>query len=40
VTEDAQIVVSDAPGRQRFEAAIDGEVAGFLVYRSKEGSWR
>jgi hypothetical protein len=33
VTDDAQIVVSDAPGRQRFEATVDGEPAGMLVYR-------
>lgn len=37
MTEDAQIVIADAPGRQRFEASIDGEVAGFLVYRSRQG---
>lgn len=37
MTEGAQIVIADAPGRQRFEASIDGEVAGFLVYRSRQG---
>ena len=37
MTEDAQIVIADAPERQRFEATIDGEVAGFLVYRSRQG---
>ncbi len=37
MTEGAQIVIADAPGRQRFEATIDGEVAGFLAYRSRQG---
>jgi predicted GNAT family acetyltransferase len=37
VTEDAQIVVSDAPERERFEITVDGELAGFLVYRSRKG---
>jgi uncharacterized protein len=37
VTEDAQIVVSDAPDRERFEVTVDGELAGFLVYRLREG---
>jgi hypothetical protein len=37
VTDDAQIVVADAPGRQRFEVTVDGELAGFLVYRTREG---
>jgi uncharacterized protein len=37
VTEDAQIVVTDARGRQRFEVTVDGELAGFLVYRSRKG---
>ena len=37
MTEDAQIVVADAPGRQRFEVTVDGELAGFLVYRSRRG---
>jgi uncharacterized protein len=37
VTEDARIVVADAPGRQRFEVTVDDELAGFLVYRSKKG---
>jgi uncharacterized protein len=32
-----QIVVADAPGRQRFEANVDGELAGFLVYRRRKG---
>ncbi|HEX4305191.1 MAG TPA: GNAT family N-acetyltransferase [Solirubrobacterales bacterium] len=37
MTEDARIVVTDAPGRQRFEVSVDGEPAGFLVYRSRKG---
>ena len=37
VTEDAQIVVTDAPERKRFEVTVGGELAGFLVYRSREG---
>jgi hypothetical protein len=37
VTEDAQFVVGDAPERKRFEATVDGELAGFLVYRSRQG---
>lgn len=37
MTDDAQIVVNDAPGRQRFEVTVDGELAGFLVYRAREG---
>jgi uncharacterized protein len=37
VTEDAQIVVSDAPERERFEVTVDGEPAGFLVYRARDG---
>jgi predicted GNAT family acetyltransferase len=37
VTEDAQIVVVDAPERKRFEASVDGELAGFLIYRLRPG---
>jgi predicted GNAT family acetyltransferase len=37
VTDDAQIVLTDAPGHQRFEVTDDGELAGFLVYRAREG---
>jgi predicted GNAT family acetyltransferase len=37
MTEDARIVVSDAPDRKRFEATVDGELAGFLVYRCRKG---
>jgi uncharacterized protein len=32
-----EIVVSDAPERKRFEVTVDGELAGFLVYRAREG---
>jgi predicted GNAT family acetyltransferase len=37
VTEDARIVVADAPERERFEVTVDGEPAGFLVYHSRKG---
>jgi uncharacterized protein len=37
VTEDARIVVVDAPERKRFEVSVDGEPAGFLVYRVRKG---
>jgi predicted GNAT family acetyltransferase len=37
VTEDARIVVADAPDRKRFEVTVDDELAGFLVYRSRKG---
>ena len=37
MTEDAQIVVTDAPERKRFEASVEGELAGFLVYRLRPG---
>ncbi|MBS1889540.1 MAG: N-acetyltransferase [Actinobacteria bacterium] len=37
MTEDAQIVVADAPERERFEVTVDGELAGFLVYRLRRG---
>jgi hypothetical protein len=37
MSDDAQIVVSDAPERERFEVTVDGELAGFLVYRSRKG---
>jgi predicted GNAT family acetyltransferase len=30
-------VVADAPERSRYEATIDGRVAGFLEYRRREG---
>ena len=35
MTEDPQIVIADAPERQRFEASLDGETVGFLIYRSR-----
>jgi predicted GNAT family acetyltransferase len=37
VSAEPEIVVSDAPERKRFEVTVDGEPAGFLVYRAKEG---
>jgi len=37
VSADARIEIADAPGRQRFEATVDGELAGFLVYRRRRG---
>ncbi len=37
MTDDARIVVVDAPERKRFEATVDDELAGFLVYRSRKG---
>jgi predicted GNAT family acetyltransferase len=37
VSAEPQIVVSDAPERERFEVTVDGELAGFLVYRAKTG---
>jgi predicted GNAT family acetyltransferase len=33
VTRNASPEISDAPERRRYEARIDGEVAGFLTYR-------
>jgi predicted GNAT family acetyltransferase len=37
VTDDARIVVTDAPERKRFEVTVDSELAGSLVYRVKGG---
>jgi uncharacterized protein len=37
MSAEPQIVVSDAPERKRFEVTVDGEPAGFLVYRTKPG---
>jgi len=37
VPADAQVVVSDAPERDRFVAAVDGEPAGFIVYGLRPG---
>jgi uncharacterized protein len=37
VSDEPEIVVSDAPERKRFEVTVDGEPAGFLVYRAKKG---
>jgi predicted GNAT family acetyltransferase len=36
VSEDPQIVVADAPERKRFEVTVDGELAGFLIYRERK----
>jgi hypothetical protein len=33
VTEEPRIVISDAPERKRFIVTVDGETAGYLVYR-------
>jgi predicted GNAT family acetyltransferase len=37
VSAEPEIVVSDAPERKRFEGTVDAELAGFLVYRTREG---
>jgi predicted GNAT family acetyltransferase len=37
VSAEPEIVVSDAPERKRFEVTVDGKLAGFLVYRAREG---
>jgi predicted GNAT family acetyltransferase len=37
VNEDAQIVVADAPERNRFEVTVAGELAGYLVSRDRKG---
>ena len=37
MSAEPEIVVSDAPERKRFEVTVDGELAGFLVYRAREG---
>jgi uncharacterized protein len=37
VSAEPEIVVSDAPERKRFEVRVDGELAGSLVYRAREG---
>jgi hypothetical protein len=37
MSDDAKIVVVDAPERERFEVTVDGDLAGFLVYRSRKG---
>jgi predicted GNAT family acetyltransferase len=31
--------VNDAPDQNRFEARLDGELAGYLEYRKGEGVW-
>jgi predicted GNAT family acetyltransferase len=37
VSEEPQVVVTDAAERNRFVATIDGEQAGFIVYRLRPG---
>jgi predicted GNAT family acetyltransferase len=37
MSAEPEIVLSDAPERKRFEVTVDGELAGFLVYRTKQG---
>jgi predicted GNAT family acetyltransferase len=32
------VVVRDAPERQRYEATVDGTLAGFVVYRDHSGA--
>ena len=33
----SEVVVSDNPERSRFEALVDGELAGFVEYRRRDG---
>lgn len=37
MTEEPKVVVADAPERNRFVATIEGEQAGFIVYRLRPG---
>lgn len=37
MTAEPEIVISDAPERKRFIATVDGETAGFIVYRLRPG---
>ena len=37
MSAEPEIVVSDAPERKRFEVTVDGQLAGFLVYRARDG---
>ena len=37
MSTEPQIVVADAPERRRFEVSVDGELAGYLLYREKKG---
>jgi uncharacterized protein len=34
---DERIEVADAPERERYEVSVDGELAGFAVYRARPG---
>lgn len=37
MSAEPRIEVADAPERERFEVTVDGELAGFLVYRTRKG---
>jgi predicted GNAT family acetyltransferase len=37
VPTEPEVAVADAPERSRFVATVDGEEAGFLVYRNRPG---
>ena len=37
MTAEPEIAISDAPERKRFIATVDGETAGFIVYRLRPG---
>lgn len=37
MTEEPRIAISDARERKRFIATVDGETAGFIVYRLRPG---
>ena len=37
MTAEPEIAISDAPERKRFIATVDGESAGFIVYRLRPG---
>ena len=37
MSAEPQIAITDAPERKRFEATVDRELAGFLIYRSRQG---
>lgn len=36
MTDRAEVTVRDVPEQSRFEAVVDGEVAGFVLYRGKD----
>lgn len=37
MSTEPEITISDAPERSRFIATVDGEIAGFIVYRLRPG---